>query len=383
MPSQNSMACIAKSKPESKDMKKINQLIGAMALVLSLASCEQPQSVQPRQTDIVDAVFASGQVISEQEYLVTANTEGYLQTSFVEAGVRVNAATPLFKISNGVQVQNLTNAEANYKDALARAQPSAPERVQLDLQVEQAQAQLALDQKNFNRHQRLLKSGAVSQLDFEKAELQYENALRNVRIQQQALDDLIGSRKLALQNAESKWKIQQENNADYFLSSAIDGQVLEVYKKAGELVRRGEAVAKIGGGTQLIKLFVAEEDINEIALNQEVIFNLNTSKEATYEAVVYKIYPSFNEQEQSFEVEALVKKGPKQLFHNSQLQANIVIGKRADAWVIPKQYLLQGDSVMLKNGDRQAVQTGLRTGQWVEIIEGLNPQTELIMPEAL
>ncbi|MEO1255238.1 MAG: hypothetical protein AAFY41_10190, partial [Bacteroidota bacterium] len=244
---------------------KSTALIAGCAL---LSACSNVETVQPKKTDIVDAVFASGNVISDHEYKVTANAEGYLVKSFVEVGAEVQTEMPLFQLSNRVQLEQVSNAEILYRDALKNADPNSPQRAQLELQVQQSRSQLELDKKNYDRYKKLFESKAVSELEFDQKKLQYENAVRTLEINQKALDDLINSLNIGVENAKTQLVIQKENNADYFLSSKISGEVLQVYKEEGDLVRRGEVVALIGGGQKLAKLFVSEEDINGIALNQ-------------------------------------------------------------------------------------------------------------------
>lgn len=352
-------------------------------LMISLLACNKTETVQPKKVDIIDAIFASGYIISDSEYAVTANTEGYLLHSFVEEGDHVRSGMSLFHLSNDVQSEQLSNAQVVYQDALRKLNHNSPEIGQLEVQIEQAYSQLELDKKNYKRYKKLLEINAVSQLEFDKIELQYENAKLNVEVKEKALEDLVNSLKLNVKNAESQLKIQKENNEDYFLSSRIDGRVLKVYKKPGELVKRGELVAKIGGGQKLAKLFVAEDDINKITVDQEVILSLNTDKSKTYEGFVSKILPAFDEQEQSFIIEAKFNKVPTKLYYNTQLQANIIIGLKKDSMVIPAQYLTNGDSILIKGGNARNVEVGVRNEEWVEIIEGVDPSDILIKPEEL
>lgn len=360
-----------------KIMLKTTQLL---ILCVFVASCSRVETVQPQKTDIIDAVFASGNVISDHEYKVTANAEGYLTKSFVEVGAAVSAEMPLFQLSNRVQSEQLSNAEILYRDALKSADPNSPQRKQLELQVAQSQSQLELDKKNYERYTKLAASKAVSELELEQKALQYENAIRNLEINQKALDDLINSLNIGVENAKTQLVIQKENNADYFLSSKIDGEVLQVYKKEGDLARRGEVVALIGGGQKLAQLFVSEEDINAIRLNQSVVLNLNTAQNSNYEGSISKIYPSFDQVEQSFIVEAIFRQKPELLYHNTQLQANIIIDEREGALVIPTSYLAEGDSVRLQNGDIKAVQVGIRNDQWVEVMGGISLADALRKP---
>ena len=354
-----------------------------LLLIAIISACSNEETTQPQKADIIDAVFASGNIISEREYRVTANTEGYLITSFVEEGARVDAGMPLFQLSNEVQSEQLSNAEILYRDALKNASSNSPQRVQAELKLEQSRLQLDLDKKNYERYEKLLASNAVSQLEFDKTKLQYENARRNVEMNEKSLQDLVNSLEINVENTKTQMLIQKQNNADYFLSSNLHGEVLKVYKEEGDLVKRGEVVALIGGGKKYAKLFVSEEDIREINLNQHVVLNLNTSKNETYGGVVSKIFPSFDDIDQSFIVEASFLDMPEVLFHNTQLQANIIIDQKEGALVIPSQYLSEGDSVQIKNGSLKFVEVGIRNDQWVEVLEGITAEDVIQKPSSL
>lgn len=348
---------------------------------LACCSCTKAVTIKPAHQNLVDAVFASGYLVLEHEYIVTANAEGYLSKANVEEGDQVTVDMPLFRLSSGVQDEQLLNAQVNYQDALDNAKPTAPERQQIILQIEQAKVQLALDEKNHTRYANLLKTGAVAKLEFDRAEQQYENAKHNVTILEKSLDDLDDKLELNLKNAETQLTIQQENHGDYFLTSSIQGKVLHVFKEQGELVRRGEAIAKIGGGKTLVKLFVAEEDINRVGPGQRVLVSLNTDKERLLTATTRKLYPAFDDVEQSFIVEASFDQMPPNLFANTQLQANIIVDEKDEALVMPTQYLTLGDSVYLFSGEKRYVQVGIRSKEWVEIVGGIDENTRLQLPK--
>lgn len=341
-----------------------------------LSSCNTSETTLAEQKDIIDAVFASGHIIMENEYMVTANSEGYLVAATVQEGDSVIAGMPIFQLSNEVQNEQLSNAQANYQEALKNLNENSPQQGQLRLQIAQAKSQLEIDGTNYNRYQNLSKTGAVSQQELERAKVNYENSGRQVDILQKSLSDLIEKLRLNLINAETQLNIQKENTRDYYLSCFIDGKVLEVYKNQGDLVRRGETIARIGGGEPLIKLFVSEEDINKIKVGQLTTISLNTQKDDLLEARISKIYPSFDELQQSFICEATFAEAPE-LYVNTQLQANIIIAQKENALVIPSNYLLRGDSILYEEGEKAAVKIGIRTSEWVEIITGLD-QSKLL-----
>ncbi len=340
-------------------------------MIAFLSSCGSEETTRPAKVDILDAVFASGHIVLENEYLVTANAEGYLVKRQVAEGDSVRQGMPLFQLSNEVVNEQLSNARVNYEDSRQRLNPNSPQQAQLRLQIEQAQAQLALDERNLERYARLIESGAVSRVDYDQINNQYKNSKLQVEVLQNSLCDLIEQQRLSTENARSQLNIQRENADDFFLSSTLSGIVLETYKEQGELVRKGEAIAKIGGGKPLAKLYIAEEDINRIKVGQEVLVALNTDPEHPIEAKLVKIYPAFDEAEQSFICEAQFV-GTKTLFANTQLQANIVIDRKLQTLSIPRDYLLEGDSVMTQDGKLIPIEVGIRSGEWVEVLSGLD-----------
>ncbi|MEM7037165.1 MAG: hypothetical protein AAF570_09320, partial [Bacteroidota bacterium] len=73
---------------------KISWLLFFAAFLLN--GCAEPTRTQVVEKDIIDAVFASGHVVTTDEYLVMAKAEGYLSQQLVEAGDQVAPGDQLF-----------------------------------------------------------------------------------------------------------------------------------------------------------------------------------------------------------------------------------------------------------------------------------------------
>jgi multidrug efflux pump subunit AcrA (membrane-fusion protein) len=69
----------------------------------------------------VEAVFASGNVITKNHYVVTSQTEGYLDKLLFNEGDSVKAGQALFLIENESQEEQLDNAQANYEYSKSNA----------------------------------------------------------------------------------------------------------------------------------------------------------------------------------------------------------------------------------------------------------------------
>ncbi|MEL6562656.1 MAG: hypothetical protein AAFQ94_31090, partial [Bacteroidota bacterium] len=120
-----------------------------------------------------------------------------------------------------------------------------------------------------------------------------------------------------------------------------------------------------------------------VASGQSVYINLNTHKADNFKGKVSKIYPSFDDVEQSFVVEASFDQLPATIYHNTQLQANIIIDQIEDALVIPSGYLSEGDSLEIEDSQKIAVKLGIRNDQWVQVISGVDESVTLLKPDEL
>jgi multidrug efflux pump subunit AcrA (membrane-fusion protein) len=345
----------------------------AFVTLLALAGCRHTPSTTPQYRDIVDAVFASGSTQAKEQYKITAYADGYLQQSFVAEDDSVRKGMLLFRIANDLQRTQVGNAAANYEYALRNASDKGPQIQQLESQIAQAQQKKTTDSLNYTRYQRLLPTHAVAQVDYDNARLTSEASASNLTVLQKNLEDLRTNLNLNTENTHAQLREQEENNAYFVLTGATNGRIENVYKKDGDLVRKGDVIADLGAGLQIARLLIAEEDIQRVRIGLQVLVSLNTDKVHVFNATVTKIYPSFNTNDQAFIAEASFDPLPSNLRNGTQLQANIILGEKQHALIIPANYLLPGDSVILA-ADRShvPVKTGIHSLEWVEITGGLS-----------
>jgi multidrug efflux pump subunit AcrA (membrane-fusion protein) len=252
----------------------------------------------------------------------------------------------------------------------------------LEAQIAQAQKKLTVDSVNYLRYSRLVKTQAVSSSDYDNARLTYQNSQSALLVLEKNLADLRHNLNLSVDNARAQYDIQKQNDKYYDVTSVGDGVVMNVGKKTGDYIKKGDAIAIMGTGGVIIKLDIAEDDIRRVKVGQKTLISLNSEKEKTYTAVVTKIYPAFNSTEQSFVAEAVFDVVPDHLLNGTQLQANIVIGTRENALVIPS-YCLVNDSFVLVRGsqEKRPVSVGIRTLEWVEITAGLHEGEAIMAPK--
>lgn len=350
---------------------KINKITLLLLITSTLAGCSRIQETKPQRKDIVDVVFASGSIIMEKNYLVTAQAEGILSESYITEGDSVSRNELLFRIQNEPQEAMAASAEAGYKYAESNTENSSLVLQKLRQQRLQVYNQMANDSVQYTRYKTLYASNAISKAEFERAELNYNNRKAELK----ALDLTISDTKKMLDieslNARASYITQQNSNEQYLLRAKYQGVVLNAPKIPGELVKRGETIAQIGAGKYLAKLLISENDINKISVAQQVQIELNTNKKQAFSAVITKIYPAFDTAEQSFVAEAEFNGNIPDLRVGTQLQANIIVAEIKNAMVIPSEYLLSGNRVMSDDNKDVIVTIGVTTPEWVEIKSGL------------
>ena len=79
------------------------------------------------------------------------------------------------------------------------------------------------------------------------------------------------------------------------------------------------------------------------------------------------------------QLEIKLKRQPELKIVGTQLQANIIVGTKANALVMPRNFLDYGNRVKVKGTDEPIlIKTGFVSNEWVEIIEGVKESDILI-----
>ena len=215
----------------------------------------------------------------------------------------------------------------------------------------------------------------------EQRELAFENSRTNYNSAILRYDDLKRQLEFASVQAKKSLKISQSQEDDLTIRSLIDGRVYAIFSEQGEMVSPQTPLAIVGdASTFLLELYVDEYDVVKVHPGQKVLVTLDSYKGQVFEAVVTRVYPYMNSRSKTFITEATFIDAPEVLFPNLTLESNIIINSKENVLTIPRSYLLPDGTVMLKNGDRVKVKTGLMDFNKVEIIDGLSESDELKQP---
>jgi multidrug resistance efflux pump len=362
-------------------MKTSINVLLIIAGIAILSSCnDKSKETKPIKKNITETVFASGALVPENQYNLTAQSEGNLiQLNFIE-GDTVKTGAILAVIENKQNDFNAQSANALLSIAGINVSSNAPALKQAEVNIQLAQLKLQQDELQSQRYKKLYDENSVSKLDYENVLLTFQNSKANLAslqqnynlLKQQAQQQLIiqksqkGVNSILLQNNEIK--------------AVIGGKIFQKQKQLGDYVKKGDAIAVIGDPDNIYaKLSIDETNISKIKLGQKVIIQLNTDKIKNYNGIVAEIYPAFDDQSQSFYCK--VKFTDEMLFRISgtQLQANIIINEKNNMLVIPRNYLNYGNKVNVKGKGPVFVETGFVSTDWVEIKKGIDENTTITL----
>ena len=354
----------------------------AILSVYGCSSAENP-SEKPIRRDLAEVVYASGNVYTETEYRIFSNVQGYLTELMVNEGDSVDQGAALLSIGGPNRESETMFASEALSIAKSNAGPGSPALKQAEDRALAAQLKAQNDAKTLERYTGLHREGAISKAELERIQLQAESSLKEAEALQAQLEIQKNATRLELNSAINRYTQSQNLLKDGIIASAIQGRVIEIYKKVGDYIHQNEAIGLIGGGKLIARLNVDEADLNRIKEGQKVYVQLDALPGKTVEAKVKKIYPKLSKAEQSFRVDAEFNTALDIPVYGLNMEANIVIRESKNVLCIPRKFVSNSDSVNVKrDGQPQKVKItrGAEDLSWVEVVSGILETDELLMP---
>ncbi|MCG2612087.1 efflux RND transporter periplasmic adaptor subunit [Flavobacterium sp. SM15] len=330
---------------------------------------------------ITESVYASGRVKAENQYAVYATVSGVLLKKNAEVGSNVNIGQTLFEIENDKAQLATQNTELAYQLSKENSRFIQDKIAELEMAVQTAKDKYLLDKSIFERNKNIKDQGGISEVDYQRVEMAYHSSELNYQSSQKRLAQLRQQLKNEEQSKAINLKINQKSQADFYVKSAISGKLFNVFVEKGALVNPQTPLAIIGNENDfLIELEVDENDMVKIMPGQLAVITLDSYKNQVFEATVVKIYPIMDERSRTFKIEARFINPPKKMYPNLTTEANIIIKTKKNTVVIPKEYLIDKEFVLLENGEKHKVRTGLSDYKQIEIINGLHSGERIIKP---
>lgn len=354
-------------------------IISLFVIALFISCDRQRFEKKPIRRNITETVFASGILVPDDQFDLTAQSDGYLIKINFDEGDTVKTGSVLAVIENKQNDYSAVSANQLYEIASINVTPNAPALQQAQANIKMAGERLSQAEKQADRYQKLYATNSISKLENENANLELVNSKENLKLMQENYD-------LLKQQADQQFIIQKSQKGinDFLLGmnevKAVEGgRVYKKFKQLGDYVHKGDMIAEIGDKKSIYaKLSIDESNISKIKLNQNVIIQLNTNKDRIYKGIITEIYPAFDDQAQSFYCKARFIDMLDFKISGTQLQANIIIKNKEHVLVIPRDCLEYGNRVIVKGKGTVIVTTGFISSDWVEIVKGIDENSTII-----
>ena len=353
-----------------------------MLLMILVWSCKNEENtIHPEYKTLTESVYASVTIQPDSLYQAYATVSGILDKNFVEEGDKVSKHHAILQIINTAPEVNVENAKLSLQLAHQNYAGDAAVLTGIKDEIEAATLKYKNDSINYKRQQNLWKQKIGSKAEFDAKKLNYELSQKNLQQLQNKFERTKNELQTSVKQANNSLKSSLITNKDFTVQSKINGKVYALYKEPGEIVTTMEPLASIGSASVfVIDLLVDEVDIVKISLNQKVLITLDAYNDKVFTGKVSKIYPKKDERNQTFKVEARFDEQPDVLYPGLSGEANIIIATKNNVLTIPKDYLVDDNTVETDKGIVE-IKTGLQNMEYIEIIDGLTESTTVHKPK--
>ncbi len=353
----------------------------ACALILCLAGCRSSvEKTFPKRESMSESVYASGVVKARDQYQAYANAAGIVQDVFVKEGDSVKAGTPILSVYN--ESARIGRESAELAHFYADRQVNRTRLESLEANISLARSKWQNDSVLYERQKALYEQKVGTLVELEQRKLAFESARTAYLTARMQYQDLKREIDFNERSAGKNLSLSRALEGDLVLRSKLDGTVYALLKEKGEMVNAQTPLAVIGSSDQfLLEMKVDEYDIVRVTKGQAVWVGMDSYRGETFRAVVTRIYPIMDERSKTFTVEAEFVSPPPVLYPNLSLEANIVTQTRENTLTLPRSYLLRDTLVVTVRRDTLPVKTGLKDYHKVEILGGIDENTEIVKPE--
>lgn len=313
-------------------------VIFCLSLGFTLCSCTKQKPQQKSEQNMVKALAVKFEAVHKQNIIQSFETVGELKA---DQEITVSAET-------AGQIQKIFVREGDY---VVRGRPL------VEIKANGVKADLDLAQANYDSYKNLHDAGAISYQDL----LKYETALKNVKTQLSKL----------------------------YISAISPGTVGEIHVDLGDFVDLGKPILELIKNKPLrVSYSIPEKIIALVKLNQELEISTDTYPGKSFKAYVDFVSPRVDPESRSVLVRARVADSQYELKANQYVKILQNLKNISDALLVREEavYLDQGqeyvylaevksdgneENSVSYTAKKQAVKTGIRKDNTVQIVEGI------------
>ena len=374
------------------------------------------ESVKPEIEDIIKKAVASGSIKPRKEVNIKPQVSGVIDKLYVEAGEMVTKGQKLALIKLIPSEVNINSAKSNlelakirYADAIREVERQRKVYKE-KLDVQQAEANYKVAEKELTRQQSLHEQGVISDQDLMQFELDAKlkkNTYENIKIS--STNNLASSeieveiRKQELDAASNNLQLLREGKTSNskqisnVVNSTMDGMVLDVPVEEGSSViernnfNEGTNIAIIADMSSLIfEGTIDESDVGKLKVGMPLILKIGAIANEEFNGILEFIAPKGTEEEGTvnFKIKADINNEDSNTFLRAGYSANadIILQRKDQVITVNERDVVFKDDkafVEIVKGDQEfeekEIQTGLSDGVLVEVVSGLDTTIQIKM----
>jgi membrane fusion protein, multidrug efflux system len=313
-------------------------LAGALLLFAGLSlpaqSAEGPvvEVVSVEKALVRDELITFGSLRSDESVMIRPEIDGRLAKLHFREGQNVEAGALLVSLD----------------DAISRAE------------LAQAQANLNLAEKNFQRAQMLFKRGASNAQALDEASAQQQAARASLALAQARLD---------------KTRILAPHDGVLGLREVSAGD----YLSAGQDIVNLEVLDPLK-----VDFRIPQKSVSQVRLGQAVEISLDAYPDERFVGEIYAINPRLDEAGRSQAIRARIDNAERRLRPGQFVKVSVILDERPDALIIPEEAVMPVGERLLVNlvvdgkVEVRELMLGKRSAGTVEVRKGLSGNETLI-----
>ena len=318
-----------------------------------------PYTVSAERGSLPGVVTSSGELEAVRRVNVSPKRQGLLAALLVDEGDSVRQGQVLARMDPG-----------DFEDRLD----------ELEALERQAQADYDTRKANFERRERLFKSGAISAADLDDFRSRYLTS------------------KAALAAAQERIQQRSVEGGELLIRAPFDGVITQRFAEPGSFVTPTTTASATAGASSssIVELSqglevaakVPESDIGRIRVGQRATVRVDAFPDQLFQARVREIAPRAVKTDNvtSFEVELDLIGAAPDLRIGMTVDVDFQTGSTAASTLVPTVAIVteEGKPGVLLVGDQgqprfQAVELGASSGSQTAILQGVNPGTKVFI----
>lgn len=398
-----------KVKRESALNKKKTLLIAAATLFVGLVSYAvvMPSGKNVERKDILISTVKQGELdvivdgygvlTSHKQQLITTLTSATVKEILLRPGAQVNHDSVIARLENPELVQQVESDKRELESMKANLRQlkltHKRELLQESADLMALESQHKLAKLNRIAEEKLIESGIVSKLTFQKSVLEEEELTEKLKIFQKHSEQLLEVHSEAvrveiarIQQYEGQLAISQRRLDELTVRAGFDGVLQRLHVELGQSLSPGEKIALIGSSSDLIAMIkVPQSQIDMVELGQKTLIDTRTD---VVEGVVARIDPEVTDNTVSVEIK-LPNQLPRSARPQSKVDGQIIIARLENVRYLERPANVRSDTLAqlylldkdMKSAELNTIQFGRQAGRYIEVLSGAEVNDQLIVSD--